>query len=400
MICFSFESTSSKVQLSLSAFWDISRAEVATPPALAALPGAEDHAVLLEILRRFQGGGHIRTLADHGNAVGDQGFRVFKLQLVLGRARKRQIALDGPDALSLVILGIRTIVLVLGEACALHFLDLLESRDIDAVRIIDPAGGIGAGHDLRAELLRLLDRVRSHVAGAGNRDGLACELNAAELKDLLCEIEHAVAGRLCSGKRSAVGQALAGEDALILAGDPLVLAVHEADLTASDADIARRDVFIGSDILIELGHKALAKTHNFRVGFALGVEVRAALAAADGKAGKRVLEDLLEAEELQNADIDRRMKTESALVRSDGAVELDAEGTVHMHVSGVVGPGNTEGDYTLRLDKALQKSGLAVDLFIRVHDRADGLQDFACGLDEFRFIRVLLADDFHYLINI
>jgi len=39
MIFFSFASTSSKVQLSLSLFWLISRAEVATQPALEALPG-------------------------------------------------------------------------------------------------------------------------------------------------------------------------------------------------------------------------------------------------------------------------------------------------------------------------------------------------------------------------
>ena len=38
MMFFNFASTSSKLQLSLSLFWDISSAEVATPPAFAALP--------------------------------------------------------------------------------------------------------------------------------------------------------------------------------------------------------------------------------------------------------------------------------------------------------------------------------------------------------------------------
>ena len=41
MMFFSFASTSSNVQLSLSLFWDISSADVATPPAFAALPGAK-----------------------------------------------------------------------------------------------------------------------------------------------------------------------------------------------------------------------------------------------------------------------------------------------------------------------------------------------------------------------
>ena len=39
MMPFSFESTSSNVHDSLSEFWLISSAEVATPPALEALPG-------------------------------------------------------------------------------------------------------------------------------------------------------------------------------------------------------------------------------------------------------------------------------------------------------------------------------------------------------------------------
>ncbi len=43
MMFFSFASTSSNVQLNLSLFCDISRADVATPPALAALPGANIH---------------------------------------------------------------------------------------------------------------------------------------------------------------------------------------------------------------------------------------------------------------------------------------------------------------------------------------------------------------------
>jgi uncharacterized protein with PIN domain len=50
--------------------------------------------------------------------------------------------------------------------------------------------------------------------------------------------------------------------------------------------------------------KRLAEAHDLAVGAALGIEVRAALAAADRHAGERVLEDLLEAEELDDAEID------------------------------------------------------------------------------------------------
>ena len=65
-----------------------------------------------------------------------------------------------------------------------------------------------------------------------------------------------------------------------------------AGTTSAYADIACRYVRVSADVSVELGHEALAESHNFSVGFALGIEVGAALAAADGKAGQGVLEDL------------------------------------------------------------------------------------------------------------
>ena len=63
MIPCSFASTSSNVQLRRSLFWDISRADVATPPALAALPGSKDHAIFLQIFCCIHSGRHISTFA-------------------------------------------------------------------------------------------------------------------------------------------------------------------------------------------------------------------------------------------------------------------------------------------------------------------------------------------------
>ena len=65
--------------------------------------------------------------------------------------------------------------------------------------------------------------------------------------------------------------------------------------------------------------KALAEAHNLSVGLALRVEVGAALAAAHGQRGKAVLEDLLEAQELDDAQVDGRMQAQAALVGSDGS---------------------------------------------------------------------------------
>src|SRR5271169_6668241 len=47
-----------------------------------------------------------------------------------------------------------------------------------------------------------------------------------------------------------------------------------------------------------------------------------------GQRGQRVLEDLLKGEELQDAQIDRGMEAQAALVGADGAVHLDAEAAI------------------------------------------------------------------------
>jgi hypothetical protein len=92
----------------------------------------------------------------------------------------------------------------------------------------------------------------------------------------------------------------------------------------------RRDVGVRADVAEQLGHEALAEAHDFVVALALGIEVGAALAAAHGERGEAVLEDLLEGQELEDAEVDGRMEAQAALVRADGAVHLDAEAAVDL----------------------------------------------------------------------
>jgi hypothetical protein len=86
---------------------------------------------------------------------------------------------------------------------------------------------------------------------------------------------------------------------------------------------------------------------------ALGVEVRAALAAADRHAGQRVLEDLLEAEELDDPEVDARVEAQAALVGAERRVELHAEAAVDLHLALVVDPRHAEDDLALGLADAL-----------------------------------------------
>ena len=105
---------------------------------------------------------------------------------------------------------------------------------------------------------------------------------------------------------------------------------------------------------IQLAHKGLAETHDFGVALALGVEVRTALAAAHGQRGQGVLEGLLKGQKLEDAQIHRRMKTQTALVRTNGAVHLDTEAAVDPHFAFVIYPRNAEHDRTLWFANALK----------------------------------------------
>ena len=210
-------------------------------------------------------------------------------------------------------------------------------------------------------------------------------------EDLVGQIDHAKAGRLGPGERAAVGQALAGEDAAVLAGNALVLAVEIADFAAAHADVAGGHVAVGTDVAVELGHKALAETHDLAIALPLGVEVAAAFAAADGQAGEGVLEDLLKAQKFHNALVHARMAAQAALVGADGAVKLHPEAAVDLIFPLVVHPGHPEGDDALGLHQTLQQLGVTV-FGVLLHHAAQRAQDLGSGLKELRLVGVLFFD--------
>ena len=85
------------------------------------------------------------------------------------------------------------------------------------------------------------------------------------------------------------------------------------------------------------------------------------------------------------------MEAQTALVGPDGAVELNAEATVHMNLAGVVNPRNAEDDRALRLDHALQ-DGMLLVTRIGFDYRTKRLQNLGNCLNELRLIGVLLLN--------
>ncbi len=240
--------------------------------------------------------------------------------------------------------------------------------------------------------MHLLDRVDRDVAGTRHDDPRAVERAALGLQHRLHEEHGAVAGGLGAHLRSAPGEALAGEDArLVAVRDALVLAEQVADLATSDAGVTGRDVGVLADVPVELRHERLAEAHDLGVGAALRVEVGPALAAADRHAGEGVLEDLLEAEELHDAEVDARVEAQPALVGPQRRVELDPEPAVQLHATGVVGPRDAEDDLALRLAQAADDLGIRV-LRVLPDDGRQALQHLAHGLVELLFPGVPVDD--------
>ena len=118
-----------------------------------------------------------------------------------------------------------------------------------------------------------------------------------------------------------------------------------------------------------------------------GVKIGSALSATHGQGGQAVLEDLLEAEELQNAQIDAGVEAQSALVGPDGGVELHPIPPVDLDVPVVIGPRHAELDDALRLDHAL-KQRMALIAGVGFNERYDGLGDLFNSLDELGLVGI------------
>ena len=174
------------------------------------------------------------------------------------------------------------------------------------------------------------------------------------------EVDDAVAGGLGPDQRPPQFTPLPVMHAGELVGDALVLPEEVADLALAHADVAGGDVGELADVAAELGHERLAEPTDLGVALALGVEVRPALAAAHGQRGEGVLEHLLEGQELEDTEVDRRMEPQAAFVGPDGAVHLDPIPPVDLDVALVVDPVDAEEDGPLRLGHPLQDPLLAV----------------------------------------
>ena len=93
------------------------------------------------------------------------------------------------------------------------------------------------------------------------------------------------------------------------------------------------------------------------------------------------------------------METESALVRSDSAVELDTVAEVGLDLTVVVDPSHAESEDTVRLDKPFDNLRL-FKLRMLVIDILDGFKNLLYGLKVFLLGRVLGLETGHDLCGL
>lgn len=137
---------------------------------------------------------------------------------------------------------------------------------------------------------------------------------------------------------------------------------------------------------IQLVHERLAKAHDFIVRLALRIEVAAAFGAADAEASQRVLENLLETEELDDPRVHARVQADAAFVRPQRRIELDPVTLVDLHLPLVVDPRDAEHDLAFRLDDAVDDIVLLVS-GILIQQGTQRHQDFFDCLVVFDFGR-------------
>jgi hypothetical protein len=152
--------------------------------------------------------------------------------------------------------------------------------------------------------------------------------------------------------------------------EPAILAEKIADLSCTNANVPSWNVSVLTEVPIELAHKALAKSHDLKVGFTVGIEVGASLGSSDSLSGESVLEDLLEAEKFDDAEVHARMKTQATLVRSERRVELHPESPVDTNGACVINPGNPEHDLSFWLYKPVEHTAFE-ELWVLGYDRGD-----------------------------
>ena len=366
------------------------------------LTRSKKYAVVLEEMDCPRLTAHVRHLAATPATVGFQFLRIVLGELVLEGTRQGDVARNRPCFLACGESALfRELI-----AHVLHFIAVRSTHDEHVIdhllgdTIFDSYHAVRTGdsYHFGAEFHCLLSGAPCYVSEARESDPFAFNIFACLMEQMLREIQSAVTGSLRTEDRTAPRHALTGEDTcMIFACELLVHAVEESYLTSANADVSCRDVLIRTDATPQFEHESLAETHDLCVGFADRIKVRATFGTAHRKGRQRVLESLLEAQELEHRRRHSSVETQTAFVRTDSGVELHAVTEVRLHFALVINPRHAEREDTVGFNHTLHdlsclKLGvLVVHLFNR-------LQHFLYCLQILCFTRMFRSQLLHNVL--
>ena len=329
---------------------------------------SDENAVILQVCDCLVGGGHVGNFVEHGNSEFDHSLCVFEEDFVLSCAGHIDVCFDVAPRLLACDEFTTVFVCVIFDFVAVrrtHFEHIINLFTAYAVRIVDISVGTGECNDLAAELGDFCGRAPSDVAETAEAEGLALELFAFVFEHFVKEVRCAVSCCFGANEGAAVAQTFAGENAVFVRTDDfLVLTEEITDFSSTNAHVACWNVHVGADVAIKLVHKRLAETHNFSVALAGGIKVCAALCTAHRKGSEGVFESLLKAEELHCVEVDVFLEAQTAFVRSDCVVELNAETAIDVIYAVVVHPRHAEHNLSVGLYKTLENNVFSHSFFV------------------------------------
>ena len=284
---------------------------------------------------------------------------MLQVHVILHRGRHAYIHLHSPGLLTRIEGNAELICIVLhlvpsGRPHLHDVVNLLLCGH--SVRIIDVPVRAGESHHLGAQIRRLLADAPCHVAKPRARDGLALNALAFVLQDVFQIVYRAIPRCLRTYQGPARGKVLAGQYPVFpCAAQTPVLAEQIADLPGPHAHVTCRHVHVRPDEPVQRRHERLAEPHDLRIRLPRGIEVAAALPAADGQSRQRVLERLLERQKLDDPQVHVLPEPQSSLVRPDRSVELRPVPRVRVPRPVVRHPRHPEAERPLRLHHPAQQ---------------------------------------------
>ena len=208
----------------------------------------EQYTGFQEQIGGLDGGRHVCPFSDSLHAVGDQHACRIDIKFVLGGARQGDINRNRPRLLAFQI-GQAKFAGVIRHAAVAAVFDRAQTRQFffsKSAFVDHGTAGIGGGDYSRAKLHGFLNGELRHVTGTRDGHAHAFKAQAMAFEHRFGEVHQTVAGSFRANQAAAERETFTGKDAGAVVGQFFHHPGHKADFTTAYADIARRNIGIGS----------------------------------------------------------------------------------------------------------------------------------------------------------